>query len=101
VIGKNKKLIRCLLIHNLLNPKSKVEAAKLKGSGLTKGLPDMTLLIPKGKYHGMFIELKIGNNKPTIEQLEMFEALRIQGYYVTWVSTLEKARKEITDYLNS
>ena len=61
---KKTKQPRCLLVHNFLNPRSVQEGAKLGGCGLTKGLPDLTLLVPSGKYHALFIELKIGKNKP-------------------------------------
>ena len=42
--------------------------AKLKREGLKSGVPDICLPIPKGSYCGLYIELKVGKNKPTKNQ---------------------------------
>lgn len=97
--SKNKKLIRCLLIHNFGNPRSLQQGSVLKGCGLTAGIPDLTLLVPKNGYSGLFMELKIGNEKPRPEQVEMMKALENQGYKCTWCNNLETAREIILDYL--
>lgn len=93
------KVPRCLLVHNLLNAKSHVEAAKLNGAGLTKGLPDLVLYVPSQGYPALFIELKLPGEKPRPEQLEIFEALRAVGYKVAWVDTFEKFKNLIYEYL--
>ena len=36
----------------------KIEAGKLKAMGVKPGVPDLALLVPKGPYNGLFIELK-------------------------------------------
>ena len=33
-------------------------AARLKATGVRAGVPDMCLPVPRGKYHGLYIELK-------------------------------------------
>jgi len=90
---------RCLLVHNLLNPKSSVEGAKLQGAGLTKGFPDLTLFVARKSYHGLHIELKINKEKPKKEQVEVFEALRAQGYKVIWGNNHVDILEEIENYL--
>lgn len=97
--GKKIKQPRCLLVHNFLNPRSVQEGAKLAGCGLTKGLPDLTLFVPAGMYHGLHIELKIGKEKPKDYQIDLMNALREQGYYVTWTNNEEEAKQIISDYL--
>lgn len=100
------KIPRCLLIHNLLNPRSKVEGAKLVSCGLTKGFPDLTLFVAKKGYHALHIELKkpplhkgLASVKPRKEQLEVLGALEIQGYKCVVCDTHEDAQRVIIDYL--
>ena len=56
------------------------EAAHLKAQGVKAGVPDICLPVPRGAYHGLYIELKAGKNKPTKEQREWISALRKQKY---------------------
>lgn len=60
--------------------RSKAEAGRLKACGVRAGVPDLFLPVPKGKYHGLFIEMKVGNNKPTEEQKKWITRLRRNGY---------------------
>ena len=52
----------------------------MKEEGVKRGCPDLSLPVPRSGYHGMYIELKFGKNKPTVEQLEWLAALVEQGY---------------------
>ena len=45
--------------------RDKATAGKLKAEGVKAGVPDMCLPVSNGKYHGLFIELKVGENNPT------------------------------------
>ncbi len=56
------------------------EAANLKRQGVRAGVPDLCLPVPNGKYHGLYIELKYGKNKPTDKQKIWITKLREQGY---------------------
>lgn len=38
--------------------RSKVEAARFKAMGVQAGVPDLFLPVPRGAYHGLFIEMK-------------------------------------------
>jgi len=95
-VGNNP---RCLLIHNLLNAKSHIEAAKLSGAGLTKGFPDLTLFVPSKGFHGLHIELKLQGQKPRKEQIEVLEALKAQNYQTCVCDNHEDAQKIIKEYL--
>lgn len=79
--------------------RSKTTGAALKRQGLKSGVPDICLPVPRGKYHGLYIEMKYGNNKPTENQRKWLERLSGQGYKVAvcydWIS----AAKVIFNYL--
>lgn len=79
--------------------RSKTTAAKLKMEGVKSGVPDVTLPVARGGYHGLYIELKVKKNKPTENQKKWIEALKQNGYFVVvcygWVDASEK----ILEYL--
>lgn len=66
--------------------------------GLKKGYPDITLDAPRGVYHGMKLELKVGNNKLSSHQRAWLEQLSADGYYAVCVYGLEAAVSVILDY---
>ena len=74
-------------------------AAKLKKEGVKAGVPDVFLPVPRGKFHGLFLELTAGKNKATLEQRAWLEALSELGYLAVCVTGWEAARKEIENYL--
>lgn len=76
------------------------EAANLKRQGVKAGVPDLCLPVARGKYHGLYIELKYGNNKPTDLQRKWLTALQVQGYAVSVCYGWEEASKVICRYLN-
>ncbi|MCP4502850.1 MAG: hypothetical protein GY822_23165 [Deltaproteobacteria bacterium] len=100
ILSKNVKTPRCLLIHNYLNPKNKIDGAKLNAAGLCKGFPDLSLYVPRGDYFGLIIELKMPGEKPRPEQFDVINALRVQGYKVVWCDSLEQSKNEIINYLS-
>ena len=53
------------------------QAVKAKRCGMKKGYPDLFLPVKRGEHNGLFIELKVGENKPSPEQLEWAEQLRL------------------------
>jgi hypothetical protein len=95
---KKVKQPRCLLNHNLLNGRSAISVGN--ATGITKGYPDMSLNIARGNYHGLRMELKIGDEIPTDDQFDVMEALEDQGYYVCWVNNEDDAARIIDYYLN-
>lgn len=62
--------------------RSQVAGARLKPVGLRKGVPDLFLPVPKGKYHGLWIEMKRQKgSKTSKEQKNWIEALNGQGLF--------------------
>ena len=83
----------CLkLMYHVPNEGKRSEAAgaRMKRMGLRRGVPDICLPIARGGYHGLYIELKFGKNKPTEEQRQFLRALDIEGFWPWSVTVLTK-----------
>lgn len=78
-----------------------LEAVNLKKQGVKRGVPDICLPVPKGTYHGLYIELKrsIGNSRVSKEQNYWIEKLLDQGYDVQVCYGWDDAKSRIMDYL--
>lgn len=79
--------------------RDKREAARLKAQGVRAGVPDLCLPVPTSMYHGLYIELKFGRNKPSEEQVKWLEALKRQGYKTAVCYGWEEAKDVILNYL--
>lgn len=77
----------------------KATAGRLKAEGLKPGIPDMMFAVPRGPYHGAFIELKVGRNKPTKLQKQCHLNLRAQGYFVAVCYGCWEAMDTLKGYL--
>lgn len=75
------------------------EAANLKRQGVKAGVPDLCLPVARGKYHGLYIELKAGKNKPTDKQNEWVQKLNEQGYLSLVCVGWNTAAEVIESYL--
>ena len=73
---------------------------KAKKSGYKRGFPDLFIYEPRGKYHGLAIELKVGYNKPTKEQLEWIEQLNKRNYKAVVCRGIDETLYELQKYLN-
>lgn len=60
--------------------RNKAVAAKLKREGVRSGVPDLFLACPSSNMAGLFIEMKVGKNKPTKNQKFYLNDLRNRGY---------------------
>lgn len=76
-------------------------AMRLQAEGVRKGVPDLFLPIPKGGFHGLFIELKKAGGCPSPEQWERMERMHLAGYMVRVVNSLGVAMEILTGYLNA
>ncbi|MDO5397449.1 MAG: VRR-NUC domain-containing protein [bacterium] len=79
--------------------RNRAEAVHLKRQGVKAGVPDLFLPTARGKYHGLFIEMKYGKNKPTNAQREWMAALNEQGYLAVVCYGFDDARDTIERYL--
>lgn len=83
------------------------QAGKAKAAGMKSGFPDLNLPVPRGAYHGLYIELK-HESSTSQAQKDWLSALRGQGYcaevckgfqgtigYIMWYLSLEQTRESI------
>lgn len=76
----------------------KVTAAAIEAEGAKRGVPDMSLEIPAGIYHGMRVEQKHGKNKPSDHQVTWMRRLKAQGYYVLLSFSPEETIRVMEQY---
>lgn len=75
------------------------EAKNLKKQGVKSGVPDICLPLPKGKYCGLYIEMKVGKNKTSDNQNEWLGYLKSKRYATAVCYGFEEARKTILNYI--
>lgn len=88
-------------LHHVPNggKRDKATAIALKRQGVKAGVPDIHLPVPRGEYHGLYIELKAGKNTTTAKQREWLEFLREQGHYTAICYNWQLAAELIERYL--
>lgn len=74
-------------------------ALKLKEEGVLAGVPDLFLMIPKGDYHGMFIEMKAEKGKIQPSQQQFLDIANNLNYKAIVCYGYEKAKESIQNYL--
>lgn len=79
--------------------RSPQQGERLKRMGMSKGFPDLVVPLPRGNYHGLYIEMKVGNNKTTSEQKEWLTNLAKHGYASTACWGVDEAINTISRYL--
>ena len=72
----------------------------LKKIGFQQGVSDLFLSLPRGDFHGLWLEVKNFPNKPTIVQKEFLERMRKVGYAAHVIDDIEKGIKIIKSYLS-
>ena len=75
---------------------------ELEQQGLKKGVCDNFIAEPRGKYHGLFIELKRAKknlSKKSMEQKEWVKALNEKGYKAAFCYGAEEAKRVTLKYL--
>lgn len=87
------------------------QARKHKRLQKYRGYPDLFLAEPKGKYSGLFIELKkegvriykkdgtLVSDEHIREQYDMLHDLRRKGYAAEFTCGFDEAKKLIDDYM--
>lgn len=89
------------LLHAVPNGGSRhpAEAKNLKAAGVKPGVPDICLPVPRGKYHGLYIELKSAKGKLSEYQEKWISDLKGQGFRAVCCFGFEEARSIIMNYL--
>ncbi|MDR1563895.1 MAG: VRR-NUC domain-containing protein [Oscillospiraceae bacterium] len=77
-----------------------IEGRHLKQQGVKSGVPDLFLPVPKGRFNGLFIELKAIGGKTTLNQDWWLEELKNKGYVAAVCYGFENAKSVILEYLN-
>lgn len=80
--------------------KSAASAVKFQREGLTSGVPDVLMLYPCGRYHGLALEFKTAKGKLTANQVTMMQRLSKAGYAVELVRSVDDAIRKTICYLN-
>ena len=79
----------------------KATAARLKLTGVKSGVPDICLPVAKGKYHGLYVEIKRAQGgRATPEQKRWIEALNRGGYFAEVCHGCDSAIRVIEWYMN-
>ena len=73
--------------------------AKLKLMGFRAGIPDIFLALPKGEYHGLFVELKKAGGSPSKDQKKLMSALSAQSYLCLVVNDFKTFTENVTYYI--
>jgi hypothetical protein len=76
-----------------------IVASKLKSEGVLSGVPDICIPIANNGFHGLYIEMKAGKNKPTDNQLTIMDKLSNEGYKCELCYSTDEFIKIVTEYL--
>lgn len=76
-----------------------IEAYHLKQQGTKSGVPDLCLPVARGKYHGLYIELKAESGRIQNSQRTWIDDLNKQGYKAVVCFGFDEARAAIESYL--
>lgn len=98
--GKRPELNMLFAIPNG-GSRNAIEAKHLKAQGVKAGVPDICLPVARGKYHGLYIELKRkSGGRVSPFQEEWLERLSGNGYFAEVCLGFEDAAETILAYLD-
>lgn len=80
--------------------RNKIEARNLKLQGVVAGVSDTCLAVPRGKYHGLYVEFKYGKNDLSDDQQEFLKEVAAQGYATGTVWSFDEFSDVILNYLS-
>lgn len=75
------------------------EAGKLKDMGVKRGVSDLCLPFPHGRYHGLYIEMKYGKNRLTEDQSRFLCDMSDSRYCVAVCHDAQSAIELIRKYI--
>lgn len=75
-------------------------ARNLKAEGVTSGVSDLLLLVPKREYHGLCIEVKTPVGRQSENQKNWQRIIEAQGYKYCIVRSLDEFVELVRWYLN-
>lgn len=78
-----------------------ITAKRMKDEGVRSGIPDLFLAVPRGNFHGLFIEMKKPRGGVVSDnQKACMEMLSANGYCVTVCHGFLDAQEAIKGYLS-
>jgi hypothetical protein len=77
------------------------EAMLLKQEGVRSGVSDLILLVPRGHWHGMALEMKAADGRLSKEQTQFLNDAKAQGYHAIVARSTDEAIEAITNYLRT
>lgn len=88
-------------MHHIPNggKRSKAEAARFRAAGVKAGVSDIFLPCPRGEYHGLYIELKALDGRPTKDQVAFIDFVRGEGFFAAVCYGAKAAEDLIVAYL--
>ena len=75
-------------------------ARSLKAEGVTSGVSDLLLLVPKREYHGLCVEVKTPVGRQSENQKNWQRIIEAQGYKYCIVRSLDEFVELVRWYLN-
>lgn len=79
--------------------RGRVEAAIMKAEGVYPGVADLLLLVPRGKWHGLAIEMKTQKGKQSVSQVVWQNKVMSQGYDYHVCRSVDEFIELVEDYL--
>lgn len=76
-----------------------ITATKLKAEGVVKGVPDLCIPVANRFYHGLYIEMKIKPNTPSIEQKDIMFQLHVNGYKCAVCYSIKEFMSVVNEYM--
>lgn len=76
-----------------------ITGARLKAEGVRRGVYDLILARPTPVYSGLFLEMKVGDGRPSTEQKAFGAYLLDNGYQASVHWTSDSASGAIEEYL--
>lgn len=73
---------------------------RMRREGVRPGFPDLGLPIPRGSYHGLFLELKTQTGRCSKAQLGWHHQLARHGYLVVVARGWQQAADALQAYLS-
>jgi len=92
-----------VLFHHSPNEgrRSKYEQYKIKKLYVKAGFPDIFIAQAAGRYHGLFIELKVKPNKCTPKQKQWVQLLNQKGYKAVVCYGFDEVKDIVDSYLGT
>ena len=79
--------------------RNRLEATALKRQGVKAGVPDLCLPVARNNFHGLYIEMKVGNNTCTENQKKWLRRLKEEGYKTIVCYGADEAIEILKEYL--